>query len=349
MGQQPGFENILGHSKELLGVLEQATRAARTNSTVLIQGETGTGKELLARGIHSLSARSTRPFVTINCGAIPKDLLESELFGHVKGSFTGAFTDRKGQVEAADGGTLFLDEVGEMSPELQVKLLRLIQNGEIQKLGAVRSARVDVRVVAATHRDLAAMVQEGAFREDFYYRLNVIPLRLPSLRDRREDLPELLRYFFERSCSKHGRPTLRLGNGVLERLLTYRWPGNIRELENVVERIVVLTPDDEVGIADLPQFLQPEPEPVEAIRLDLPPNGICYDGLEQEVLFRALEQSNWNQSKAARYLGMSRKTFAYRVQKYNLPRCAPLTVVRDHSNVVEMSRPIEGFRMASGD
>ena len=349
VGKQPGFENILGHSKELLSVLEQATRAARTSSTVLIQGETGTGKELLARGIHSLSARRTKSFVTINCGAIPKDLLESELFGHVKGSFTGAFTDRKGQVEAADGGTLFLDEVGELAPELQVRLLRLIQNGEIQKLGAIRSARVDVRVVAATHRDLAAMVQNSSFREDFYYRLNVIPLRLPSLRDRREDLPELLQYFFERSCSKHGRPTLRLGDGVLERLLTYRWPGNIRELENVVERIVILTPDNEVGIADLPQFLRPDPKPIEAIRLDLPPNGICYDGLEQEVLFRALEQSNWNQSKAARYLGMSRKTFAYRVQKYNLPRCAPLTVVRDHSNVVEMSRPIEGFRMASGD
>jgi len=349
VGQRAGFENILGRSKELLGVLEQATRAARTSSTVLIQGETGTGKELLARGIHSLSARSTKPFVTINCGAIPKDLLESELFGHVKGAFTGAFTDRKGQVEAADGGTLFLDEVGELSPELQVKLLRLIQNSEIQKLGAVRSARVDVRVVAATHRDLAAMVQNGSFREDFYYRLNVIPLRLPSLRDRREDLPQLLQYFFKCSCSKHERPTLRLGNGVLERLLTYRWPGNIRELENVVERIVILTPDNEVGIADLPQFLQLAPNPVEAIRLDLPPNGICFGGLEQEVLLRALEQSNWNQSKAARYLGMSRKTFAYRVQKYDLPRRAPLTVVRDHSNVVEISRPIEGFQMAAGD
>ena len=336
VGQRAGFENILGRSKELLGVLEQATRAARTGSTVLIQGETGTGKELLACGIHSLSARSTKPFITINCGAIPKDLLESELFGHVKGSFTGAFTDRKGQVEAADGGTLFLDEVGELPPELQVKLLRLIQNAEIQKLGAARSARIDVRVVAATHRDLAAMVQEGAFREDFYYRLNVIPLKLPSLRDRREDLPELLEFFFERSCSKYERPTLRLGNGVLERLLMYRWPGNIRELENVVERIVVLTPDNEVGIADLPQFLHPDPDPVEAIRLDLPPNGICFGDLEQEVLLRALEQSNWNQSKAARLLGMSRKTLSYRVQKYHLLRRAPLTVV--HSNVLNISQ-----------
>ena len=337
VGQRPGFEDILGRSEELLSVLDQATRAAPTNSTVLIQGETGTGKELLARGIHSLSARRTEPFVTINCGAIPKDLLESELFGHVKGAFTGAFMDRKGQVEAANGGTLFLDEIGEMSPELQVKLLRLLQNGEIQKLGAACSARVDVRVVAATHRDLAAMVHDGAFRQDLYYRLNVIPLRLPSLRDRREDIPELLHSFFERSCSKHGRDSLSLARGVLDRFLVYRWPGNIRELENVVERIVVLTRESEVGIADLPDFLQPDPNPVEAINLDLPPNGICFGGLEKELLLRALEQSNWNQSMAARYLGMSRKTLAYRMHKHSLLRPSPLIVVQDRSNVVEMS------------
>ena len=333
-----GFEEILGRSKDLLCVLDQATRAARTSSTVLIQGETGTGKELLARGIHSLSSRSTMPFVTINCGAIPKDLLESELFGHLKGAFTGAFMERKGQVEAANGGTLFLDEVGEMSPDLQVKLLRLLQNAEIQRLGAVCSVKVDVRVVAATHRDLFAMVHDRAFREDLYYRLNVIPLRLPSLRDRREDIPELLHFFLERSCCKHGRESLSLAEGVLDRFLLYRWPGNIRELENVVERIVVLTRGNEVGIGDLPDFLQSDPNPVEAISLDLPPSGICFGGLEKEVLFRALEQSKWNQSMAARYLGMSRKTLAYRMHKHNLIRPSHLFVVRNHSNVVEMSR-----------
>ena len=335
--RSPGFENILGRSKDLLEVLDHATRAARTSSTVLIQGETGTGKELLARGIHSLSARSTKPFVTINCGAIPKDLLESELFGHVRGSFTGAFMDRKGQVESANGGTLFLDEIGEMSPELQVKLLRLLQNGEIQKLGAACITKVDVRVVAATHRDLAAMVHQGAFREDLYYRLNVIPLRLPSLRERREDIPELLRFFFDRSCSRHGRENLNLAPGVLDRFLAHGWPGNIRELENVVERIVVLTRESEVGIPDLPEFLQPDPNPVEAINLDLPPNGICFGGLEREVLLRALEQSNWNQSMAARYLGMSRKTLVYRMHKHNLLRPSGLSVVPDRSNLVEMS------------
>ena len=335
--RRPGFENILGSSEDLLDVLDQATRAARTSSTVLIQGETGTGKELLARGIHSLSARSTKPFVTINCGAIPKDLLESELFGHVKGAFTGAYIDRKGQVEAANGGTLFLDEIGEMPQQLQVKLLRLLQNAEIQKLGAASSAKVDVRVVAATHRDLLSMVREGAFREDLYYRLNVIPLKLPSLRNRREDIPQLLRFFFERSCSKHGRENLSLAEEVLDRLLLYRWPGNVRELENVVERLVVLTRGSEVGVADLPEFLQPDPNPVDSINLALPPNGICFGGLEKEVLHRALEQSNWNQSMAAHYLGMSRKTLVYRMHKHNLARRSPLSVMRDHSNVVEMS------------
>jgi len=314
--------------------MDQATKAAKTSSTVLIQGETGTGKELLARGIHSLSARSAKPFFTINCGAIPKDLLESELFGHVKGAFTGAFMDRRGQVEAATGGTLFPDEIGEMQPELQVKLLRLLQNGEVQKLGAVSTTKVDVRVIAATHRDLAAMVRGCEFREDLFYRINVIPLRLPSLRDRREDIPELLRFFFESCCAKHGRQDLMLSEEVVHRFLAYGWPGNIRELENVVERIVVLARDRGITVADLPEFLQPEPNPIEAINLDLPPTGICFGGLEKEVLLRALEQCNWNQSMAARYLGMSRKTLVYRVHKYDLLKFAPLRMTTDPAHVM---------------
>jgi DNA-binding NtrC family response regulator len=332
--QRPGFENILGQSKELLAVLEQATRAAKSNSTVLIQGETGTGKELLARGIHSLSARSAKPFVTINCAAIPKDLLESELFGHVKGAFTGAFMDRRGQIETANGGTLFLDEIGEMPPELQVKLLRFLQNGEVQKLGAICTNKADVRVIAATNRDLAAMVGGGDFREDLFYRINVIPLRLPSLRERREDIPELLRFFFERSCSKHGRQDLTLNEEVVDRFLVYRWPGNIRELENIVERIVVLARDRGVSVADLPEFLQPAPNPIEAINLDLPPTGICFGGLEREVLLRALQQCNWNQSMAARYLRMSRKTLVYRMHKYDLLKFAPLRVATAPGHVM---------------
>jgi two-component system NtrC family response regulator len=332
--QRPGFEQILGRSKELLAVLDQATRAAKSSSTVLIQGETGTGKELLARGIHCLSARSAKPFVTINCGAIPRDLLESELFGHLKGSFTGAFTDRRGQVEAANGGTLFLDEIGEMPHELQVKLLRLLQNSEIQKLGAVSTTKVDVRVIAATHRDLAVLARSGEFREDLFYRINVIPLRLPSLRDRREDIPELLRFFFGHSCSKHGRQDLTLNEEVIERFLVYRWPGNIRELENVIERIVVLATDGGVHVADLPDFLQPDPNPLEAINFDLPPNGICFGGLEKEVLLRALEQCKWNQSMAARYLRMSRKTLVYRMHKYDLFKFARLRAEPGGANVM---------------
>ena len=332
--QRPGFEKVLGRSRELLAVLDQATRAARSSSTVLIQGETGTGKELLARGVHSLSRRSAKPFVTINCGAIPKDLLESELFGHLKGAFTGAFMDRRGQVEAANGGTLFLDEIGEMPPELQVKLLRLLQNSEIQKLGAVSTTTVDVRVIAATHRDLPAMVRSGEFREDLFYRINVIPLRLPSLRDRRGDIPELLQFFFTHACSKHGRQDLTLSQNVIERFLVYRWPGNIRELENVIERIVVLGRDGGVHIADLPDFLQPDPNPVEAINLDLPPNGICFGGLEKQVLLEALEQCNWNQSMAARYLRMTRKTLVYRMHKYDLLKFARLRADSDRAQVM---------------
>jgi DNA-binding NtrC family response regulator len=332
-----GFENMLGHSHTLLQILDQAARVAPTDSTVLIQGETGTGKELLARGIHANGNRSAKPFVTVNCGAIPRDLLESELFGHVRGSFTGAMIDRKGKAEAAHGGTLFLDEIGEMPLESQVKVLRLIQHGEIEKVGAASSARVDTRVVAATHRSLPCMVENGTFREDLYYRLNVIPLMLPSLRERREDIPELVQFFFERSRNKHGRKDLKLPALLLDRFSAYRWPGNIRELENIVERIVLLTPGSEIGFADLPAFLQAEPAPLEAIRLDLPTKGINLGGIEREVLLKALEKCDWNQSEAARYLGLSRKTLIYRIHKYNLLGRAPLGMVRGLSNVVKIA------------
>jgi two-component system NtrC family response regulator len=312
------FENILGHSQVLLQVLEQGARVAPTNSTVLIQGETGTGKELLARGIHANSSRSGKPFITVNCGAIPMDLLESELFGHIRGSFTGAVMDRRGKAEAAHQGTLFLDEIGEMPLELQAKMLRLIQHGEIEKVGAATGSRVDIRIVAATHRSLPVMIENGAFREDLYYRLNVIPLRLPSLRERPEDIPELVQFFFGRSCTKHGRKDLKMPERLIDRFSNYRWPGNIRELENTVERIVVLTRGSEVGLADLPLFLQTEPAPLELISLDLPTKGISLGGIEKEVLLRALQKCDWNQSEAARYLGLSRKTLIYRMHKYDL-------------------------------
>ncbi len=315
-----GFENILGHSNVLLYVLDMASRAARTHSTVLIRGETGTGKELLAHAIHVNSPRKDEPFVTINCGAIPKDLLESELFGHVKGAFTGALSDKAGQVELADGGTLFLDEIGELPLELQVKLLRLIQQGEIAKIGAPAPVRVDVRIIAATHRNLQAMIEDGGFREDLYYRLSVIPLELPPLRERPEDIAELVQHFFIAAKHKHGRPELALPPELLANFAVYTWPGNVRELENIVERLVILTPGNEIRPSDMPEFLRREHPPIEELRLDLPPQGISLEAVERELIQRALQKFGGNQTQAARYLDISRKTLIYRMEKHNLKR-----------------------------
>ena len=318
LDQKYGFENILGRSNSLLYVLDMASRAAQATSTVLIRGETGTGKELLAKAIHFNSRRRDRPFVTINSGAIPKDLLESELFGHVKGSFTGALANKRGKVELADGGTLFLDEIGELPLELQVKLLRLIQQGEVEKLGVVGTTKVDVRIIAATHRNLQAMVEDGAFREDLYYRLAVIPLELPPLRERADDIPELVQHFFLRAKDQQGRPELVLPPHLLPYFTGYTWPGNVRELENIIERIVVLGRGDEITLNDLPDFLRRERPAVEALHLDLPPEGISLEAVEKELIMRALEKFNGNQTHAAQYLDISRKTLIYRMEKFGL-------------------------------
>jgi DNA-binding NtrC family response regulator len=318
LDEKYGFEHILGRSKKLLHVLDMASRAAQTDSTVLIRGETGTGKELLAKAIHFNSHRRGKPFVTINCGAIPKDLLESELFGHVKGSFTGALAHKKGRAEAADGGTLFLDEIGELQLELQVKILRLIQQGEIEKVGAAEAETVDVRIVAATHRNLQAMVEDGTFREDLYYRLAVIPLDLPPLRERAEDVPELVEHFLVKTKTRNGRQNLTLPPSLLPYFSAYRWPGNIRELENVIERLVVLTRSDEITLSDLPDFLRRERPTPEVLQLDLPPQGISLEAVEKELILRALVKADWNQTQAARYLDLSRKTLIYRMEKYGI-------------------------------
>ena len=320
LDQKYGFENILGRSNALLYVLDQATRAARTNSTVLIRGETGTGKELLAKGIHFNSPRKNQPFVTINCGAIPKELLESELFGHVKGSFTGAIAHKKGKMEMADGGTVFLDEIGEMPLELQVKLLRLIQEGEIEKIGAPSPSKVDVRIVAATHRNLQAMIEDDTFREDLYYRLAVIPLELPALRERAEDIPELVQHFFVRSKEKHGRPDLILPSSLLPHFSAYRWPGNVRELENIVERLVVLTRENVITLGDLPEYLRRQQPALDVLGLELPPQGISLEAVEKELILQALKKFNGNQTHAAKFLDLSRKTLIYRMEKHGIPK-----------------------------
>jgi two-component system NtrC family response regulator len=313
-----GFESIIGRAKPLLRILNMAGRVALTDSVVLLCGETGTGKELLAKAIHHNSRRKERPFVIINCGAIPKNLLESELFGYTKGSFTGAFANKRGRVESAEGGTLFLDEIGELPLELQVKLLRLIQQGAIEKVGSTSPARVDVRIIAATNRNLKAMVEDGTFREDLYYRLAVIPLELPPLRERAEDIPELAQYVFLHLKQKHGRPEMRLPAALLPFFAGYAWPGNVRELENVVERLVVLTAGNEITLEDLPECLRREKAAVDELRLDLPAEGLSLEGVEKELIVRALRKFSWNQTQAANYLDISRRTLIYRMEKYGL-------------------------------
>jgi two-component system NtrC family response regulator len=315
-----GFEAILGRSEALLAVLDQAARAAQSKATVLIRGETGTGKELLAKAIHANSSRKHLPFATINCGAIPRELLESELFGHVKGSFTGAIANKRGRVEAADGGTVFLDEIGEMPLELQVKLLRLIQEGEIEKVGATAPAKVDVRIIAATHRNLLARVEDGAFREDLYYRLAVIPLDLPPLRDRSEDIPELVQHFFLKSRQKHGRADLAFPSSLLPHFKAYGWPGNVRELENVIERLVVLAAGNEIGLDDLPEPLRRQRPVTDVLPLELPAQGISLEAVERDLILLALKRFHWNQTHAAKYLDISRKTLIYRMEKHGIQR-----------------------------
>ena len=264
LDQKYGFEAIIGSSASLLQALDVAAQVASTDATVLIYGETGTGKELVAKAIHLRSARRERPFVTINCAAIPRELLESELFGHVKGSFTGALAHKKGKVEMAEGGTVLLDEVGDMPLELQVRILRLLQDREIEKVGGTAPTKVDVRIIAATHRELATMVKEGSFREDLYYRLLVVPVRLPPVRDRAGDIPILVQHFFEKYKSKHRRPGLTMPPDLMPRFTDYGWPGNVRQLENAVERLVLLSSGSEITMSELPDFLQsqtPPPDP----------------------------------------------------------------------------------------
>jgi two-component system NtrC family response regulator len=317
-----GFEHVVGRSSALLDALDAASRVAGTDATVLMLGETGTGKELIARAIHLASPRRDRPFVVINCGAIPADLLESELFGYVKGAFTGAVNHKKGKVEMAEGGTVFLDEIGEMPLNLQVRLLRLLQQREIEKVGATRAIQVDVRIIAATHRNLETLVAEGKFREDLYYRLAVIPITVPPVRERTGDVPELVHHFFEHSKIKYGRPDLHLSPSVMAHLLIYRWPCNVRELSNVMERLVLLSRSDEVTVADLPvKFRQgmPDKEP----DTQQGETGIALEAVERGMILQALRRCDWNKSEAARQLGISRKTLLYRMNKYGFSMKGP--------------------------
>jgi two-component system NtrC family response regulator len=317
LDRKHGFEEIIGSSPTLLETLDVAARVASTDATVLISGETGTGKEMVAKAIHLRSSRCDRSFMTINCGAIPRDLLESELFGYVKGAFTGALTHKKGKVEAADGGTVFLDEIGEMPLELQVRILRLIQERELEKIGAAAPIKVDVRIIAATHRNLAKMVKQGVFREDLYYRLLVVPINVPPLRERPGDVEKLAQHFFVKFRAKHGREDLTMKPELLRYLSEYPWPGNVRELENAIERMVLLARASELMPSDLPEFL-PSAAAIEGPAISLPQNGVSLEAFEKQVILQALKQCGGNQTLTARHLGISRRTLAYRLEKYGV-------------------------------
>jgi DNA-binding NtrC family response regulator len=308
------FKSIVGISRAMEGVFSVVRKVADTEATVLITGESGTGKELVARAIHSGSSRRGAPFVAVNCAAIPRDLLESELFGHVKGAFTGAIRDKEGKFQLADRGTIFLDEVGDLPLELQPKLLRVLQEREVEPLGGTSLQKIDVRVVAATNTDLEKGIAEGRFRDDLYYRLCVIPLQLPPLRERVEDIALLVRYF----SVKFGGGAVSFSKQALERLQQYAWPGNVRELENTVERLLIMREGDQIGVDDLPEKISAAAGKPEGGVLRLPPGGYPLEQLEREVVLEALTRCDWNQTAAARFLSIPRHTLIYRMEKYHI-------------------------------
>ncbi len=311
------FENLVGSSEAMRRLYELLELTAPTMSTTLISGETGTGKELVARAIHYNSPRCEAPFVTVNCGALPDSLVEAELFGHRKGAFTGADSNRPGKFEAADGGTLFLDEVGEIPLELQPKILRALQTGEIDRIGQDHPSRIDVRIVAATNSDLEQAVSEGTFRRDLFYRLAVVQITVPPLRERRDDIPLLAQHFLARFSERSRRSGLRFPPEVFALFDRYHWPGNVRELENAVERMVVLSRDDVLSLDALPDQIAGANE-TEHARLMLPDGGVVFESLERDFIQQALRRTQGNQTQAARLLGMTRSTLLYRMQKFKL-------------------------------
>lgn len=312
---------LIGQSPEIQKILVLMRRVAKTDSTVLITGETGTGKELVARGIHYQSSRSHGPLVSVNCGAIPSEILESELFGHVKGAFTDAITDRKGRFEMASGGSIFLDEIGDMSRHLQVKLLRVLQEKEFEPIGSSKTLHVDVRVITATNKNLEKAVHEGRFREDLFYRLNVIPLHVPALRQRRLDIPYLINYFIEKFNRLKHKKIEGVSTKAMEHLYCYAWPGNVRELENLVERLMVLKDGGLIELSDLPSQYQSKYQEIPP----LPPSvydlsqGIDLNALinqyEKALILRALEKTGWNRHQAALLLNINRTTLVEKIKK----------------------------------
>jgi len=326
--RQLQFENIIGQGPRMQNIFDLIRKISNTSTTILITGESGTGKELVAKAIHYNSLRKDHSFVSINCAAMPESLLESELFGHVKGAFTGAIQNKKGLFEVADKGTLLLDEIGETSLGMQVKLLRALQERSIRPVGGTGETAIDVRVIAATNQDLQKAVQEGRFREDLFYRVNVIPIKIPPLRERSEDIHFLAEHFVKKYSQEMGRPTLRISADAMKHLENYDWPGNVRELENAMERAIALETSDVIRPESLPEKISHLPQRHETDVFHIPENGIDLEGhieqIRKEILIEALRRNNGVQKDAAQFVGMSFRSFRYYAKKYRLTKTIAL-------------------------
>lgn len=313
------FDNIIGNSDAMMQIFSLIEKVANTDSTVLILGESGTGKELVARAIHYNSMREKKPLITVNCGAIPEELLESELFGHVRGAFTGAHSTKAGRFDSADGGTIFLDEIGDMSPKLQVKILRVLQERRFEPVGSTKTHEVDVRIITATNQDLINAVKGGRFREDLYYRLNVIPIRIPPLRERRTDIPMLVQHFLSRFNDENKRSVTGLTDEARNIFELYSWPGNVRELENLMERVIVLKGSGKIDPADLPPQMVGGAKDVDSGGIYFPSGGIAFKDavgdFEEKLIKQALEMTGGNKNKAAALLKLNRTTLVEKIKK----------------------------------
>ena len=325
---QHKFNNIVGSSDKMQKIFKLIEKVADSDSTVIINGETGTGKGLTARAIHQYSYRKNKPFVSINCGAMPENLLESELFGHVRGAFTGATTTRRGKFEVADGGTIFLDEIGDMSPDLQVKLLRVLEEREFEQVGGCKTIKIDVRIIAATHRNLEEEVQKGTFRQDLLYRLYVIPIKLPPLRERKLDIPLLVAHFVDEIGREKNKKLDGISNSSMKMMMQHSWPGNVRELRNMIERFIVLGEDeDELSTRDLPEKHKNSNDGNVAVpQVKISQDGICLNTavneFEKALIVQSLDKTKWVKNKAAKLLHLNRTTLVEKIKRHHLQQAS---------------------------
>jgi len=316
--KQYELKEIVGKNEKFQRVLELAKKVAPTDSTVLIRGESGTGKELIAKAIHNMSPRANNPFIAINMAALPEELLESELFGYTKGAFTGATKNKEGLFKAAEGGTILLDEISEASPRIQVKILRALQEKEITPVGSTKTIKVDVRIIASTNADLEKMVAEGRFREDLYYRLNVVYIQLPPLRERKDDIPLLTSHFLKKYTSLYNLPPKKISDETMKILLEYSWPGNVRELENAIERAVILSEGEVIKPADLPEKIRNRFSVKVSDQVNL--SGLTLEELERRYILQVLDETGWNKNRAAQILGIDPSTLYRKLQRYGLSK-----------------------------